>query len=194
MNTLTGLKKLLAKLGGDPTKVDNNGDAIDAIAEAYADHEGDKLPVVTTADNGRKLSVVEGSWTKEKVINLVGTFSQNEYELVPYSITLPTGFTRSKLEKYLIDGYKLTLTMKTHDYDVIHFSMDSYILPRENEYGATLDSQGIWFSACVFHKGNANPPTIADPYVCTRYFVFVSLKDRTGTSDTLFYTNCPFPQ
>lgn len=192
MNTLTGLKKLLAKLGGDPTKVDNNGDAIDAIAEAYVDHEGDKLPVVTTADNGRNLSVVEGSWTKEKVIVISATLDPNNPSALG-TVTFPTEFPRGKLEKWRRDGYKLSLKLAIEDGDTINMSMVSYVDSGENIYGATTETQGIWFEGFQFSRSRNIPPTIADPNTCTKYSVFIG-KKSTGEHDTLFYTNSHFPQ
>lgn len=190
MNTLTGLKKLLAKLGGDPTKVDNNGDAIDAIAEAYVDHEGDKLPVVTAADNGRELSVVQGSWTKDNRIVISATLDPNNPSALG-TVTFPTGFQRSKLEKWIRDGYKFSLKLAITTGDIINMSMVSYVDSSENIYGQSSDCAGIWFKGSEFIRSRNIPPTISDPNICTEYDIFIS---KTNGKDTLFYTNKYFPQ
>lgn len=103
MNTLTGLKKLLAKLGGDPTKVDNNGDAIDAIAEAYVDHEGDKLPTLTSNDKGvflfgsKTSSESSPTWKKTPGIVMADVFINPSETPSIDLVQLKEGVTRADL-------------------------------------------------------------------------------------------------
>lgn len=59
------LKNLYAALGGDPADVadiSTNADMINAIATHVSGGGAAELPTVTTADNGKVLTVVSGEW------------------------------------------------------------------------------------------------------------------------------------
>lgn len=76
MNTLNGLKKLLAKLGGNPDAVNNNGDAVDAIAEAYADHVGAVIDDTKASED-----TVYSSSKVESIVPKV-TYIKASYDLI----------------------------------------------------------------------------------------------------------------
>lgn len=66
-NITDALINLYIALGGDVDDVENItnvADMINAIAGAYATGEIAQLPTVTTADNGKVLTVVKGKWDK----------------------------------------------------------------------------------------------------------------------------------
>lgn len=66
-NITDALINLYIALGGDVDDVENVtnvADMINAIAAAYVTGEIAKLPVVTSADNGKVLTVVAGKWDK----------------------------------------------------------------------------------------------------------------------------------
>lgn len=69
MTIVEALKKLYAAFGGKASDVDNidtNAELINAIADLDVSG-GDSLPTVTTTDNGKVLSVVEGAWNKADI-------------------------------------------------------------------------------------------------------------------------------
>lgn len=66
-NITDALINLYIALGGDVDDVENItniADMINAIAAVYATGEIAQLPVVTSADNGKVLTVVAGKWDK----------------------------------------------------------------------------------------------------------------------------------
>lgn len=66
-NITDALINLYIALGGDVDDVENItnvADMINAIAAAYVTGEIAQLPVVTSADNGKVLTVVAGKWDK----------------------------------------------------------------------------------------------------------------------------------
>ena len=61
MTIVESLKKFLTKLGGDPTKLENNAtsaDIIDAISEAYTDKEGTYTEVTPIGSEGTKIATI----------------------------------------------------------------------------------------------------------------------------------------
>jgi hypothetical protein len=63
---IQALKNLYVALGGtasDVADINQTPDMINAIANVYED-KGDTLPTVTTDDNAKLLTVVEGKWNK----------------------------------------------------------------------------------------------------------------------------------
>lgn len=66
-NNIDALKKLYVAMGGDAADVANlniTPEMISAIADIYQGGGGASLPAVTTDDNGKLLTVVEGEWDK----------------------------------------------------------------------------------------------------------------------------------
>ena len=65
MTILDALKGLYAKLGGQksPDNIQTIGEALEDIT-GVAVNGGNELPIVTAADNGDVLTVVEGAWAK----------------------------------------------------------------------------------------------------------------------------------
>lgn len=130
MNTLIGLKKLLAKLGGNPAEVNTNGEAINAIAESYADHvgaviddehsstdttyssskiesvAGDKLPELTSTD--KKCFLVSTgtsnpTWIKTPPLVVGGGVINNDQTAVT-NLYFETGVTREDVTKPVSNG------------------------------------------------------------------------------------------
>lgn len=61
MTLVESLKKFLAKLGGDPTGLDNNAtsaEVINAISEAYTDKEGTYVEVTPITTEGTKIATI----------------------------------------------------------------------------------------------------------------------------------------
>ena len=95
MNTLEGLKKLLKKLGGDPDAVSSNGDAVDAIAEAYTDNVG---------------AVIDDTKSSKTTV-----YSSKKIEsLIPSSV--PTEYVMCYLEE---SEYTSELSLMSEDYELI---------------------------------------------------------------------------
>ena len=70
-NITNALKNLYAAFGGDSEDVEtisNIADMINALADYIHDGGAAELPTVTSADNGKVLTVVSGEW-KAATIN-----------------------------------------------------------------------------------------------------------------------------
>lgn len=83
MTLVESLKKFLAKLGGDPTELDNNAtsaEVIDAISEAYTDKEGTHVEVTPTVTKGTKIATITTNNTPHDIY-----VPTEKYEL-PFSV------------------------------------------------------------------------------------------------------------
>lgn len=66
-NIAEALKNLYVAFGGDTDdieKAENIADAVNMLASYISEGGAAELPVVTSADNGKVLTVVSGKWEK----------------------------------------------------------------------------------------------------------------------------------
>lgn len=66
-NITEALKNLYVAFGGDTDdieKAENIADAVNMLASYISEGGAAELPVVTSADNGKVLTVVSGKWEK----------------------------------------------------------------------------------------------------------------------------------
>ena len=164
MNTLEGLKKLLKKLGGDPDAVSSNGDAVDAIAEAYTDNVG---------------AVIDDTKSSKTTV-----YSSKKIEsLIPSSV--PTEYVMCELDE---DEYGAELKLMSEDYQHISDIVNAVkngnknivlVGSREIDYEVNLENC-IIFNISQIGIDNDNT------YVCVSSGMFVD-DDNPSPSEVYMY-------
>lgn len=164
MNTLEGLKKLLKKLGGDPDAVSSNGDAVDAIAEAYTDNVG---------------AVIDDTKSSKTTV-----YSSKKIEsLIPSSV--PTEYVMCYLQE---SEYNSELTLTSEDYtsisDVVNAVKDgnkNIVLVGSRERGLEINLENcIIFNISQIGVDNDNT------YICISSGLFID-DDDLSPSEIYMY-------